>query len=402
MNRRPFLFAVIASGVLVTAAVAFRPTVKPGWGEQDDSTQIKFSHKTHLEGAGIGCETCHPNATTSKLASDNLRSVHDNCTSCHEEQINNQCDFCHKDPDNIQAAPPQLREIQFSHEQHVNMKNVQCTTCHMHLNEANYAGPENMPGMAICATCHNDREVSNACASCHTEVTGLIPPDHLVAGFKKDHKNLTRLGGMETNCITCHTQNFCGECHSPGAVMQFGNGALMSDPNPRVFPGTSIPQMTIERAHDLNYRFTHGIDAKSKSSECYTCHSAQEFCGECHEAGDNITSHSFKPAWHLGAGFTTLGVGSGGGRHAQLAKRDIESCVSCHDTQGNDPTCITCHSDGDGIRGTDPRTHPAGYMQGEHGSWHVNSGATCYNCHTDLNARPGGVKGRNFCGYCHG
>jgi hypothetical protein len=41
-------------------------------------------------------------------------------------------------------------------------------------------------------------------------------------------------------------------------------------------------------------------------------------------------------------------------------------------------------------------------MQGEHGSWHVNSGATCYNCHTDLNARPGGVKGRNFCGYCHG
>ena len=325
MTRRPYLFVLIAAGVLVTAAVAFRPTATTGWPEQDDSKQLKFSHKTHIEGAGIGCETCHPNGSTSKLASDNLRSVHENCTSCHEEQINNQCDFCHKDPDNIQAAPPQLREIQFSHEKHVNMKNVQCTTCHMHLNEANYAGPVNMPGMAICATCHNDRKVSNACASCHTEVTGLIPPDHLLAGFKKDHKNLTRLGGMETNCITCHNQNFCGECHSPGAVMQLGNGALMSDPNPRVFPGTSTPQMTLQLAHDLNYRFTHGIDAKSKSSECYTCHSPQEFCAECHEAGDNITAHSFKPAWHLGAGFTTLGVGSGGGRHAQLAKRDIES-----------------------------------------------------------------------------
>ena len=402
MTRRPYLFVMIAVGVLVTAAVALRPTAKPGWPEQDDSKQLKFSHKTHIEGAGIGCETCHPNASTSKLAGDNLRSVHENCTSCHEEQINNQCDFCHRDPDNIQAAPPQLREILFSHEQHVNMKDVQCTTCHMHLNEADYAGPANMPGMTICATCHNDRKVSNACASCHTEVAGLIPPDHLAAGFKRDHKNLTRLGGMETNCITCHTQNFCGECHTPGALVQFGNGALMSDPNPRVFPGTSTPQMTIQRAHDLNYRFTHGIDAKSKSSECYTCHSAQEFCVECHEAGDNVTAHSFKPAWHLGAGFTTLGVGSGGGRHAQLAKRDIESCVNCHDTQGNDPTCVTCHADGDGIRGTDPRTHPAGYMRGEHGSWHVNSGATCYNCHTDLNARPGGVKGRNFCGYCHG
>jgi len=73
---------------------------------------------------------------------------------------------------------------------------------------------------------------------------------------------------------------------------------MMSDPTPRVFPGTTAPQMNLERAHDLNYRFTHGIDAKSKASECYTCHSAQEFCGECHEAGDNnITSRSIKPAW---------------------------------------------------------------------------------------------------------
>ena len=90
------------------------------------------------------------------------------------------------------------------------------------------------------------------------------------------------------------------------------------------------------------------------------------------------------------------------GRHASLAKRDIESCVSCHDAQGNDPTCITCHVDPDGIRGTDARTHPAGYMKGERGPWHSNSGATCFNCHTDLNARPNGTKGRGFCGYCHG
>jgi hypothetical protein len=401
MIRRLFLFALIAAAVLATSAVALRPTPQPHWQAPSDSTQLKFSHKLHVESAGIGCETCHPKAATSKLASDNLRSVHENCTSCHEEQVDNKCDYCHKDPENIQVAPAPLRDIRFSHEQHVSMKDVQCTTCHMHLDATDYAGPENMPSMATCASCHNDRKVSNACVSCHTEVAGLIPADHLVPGFKRDHKNLTRLGSMETNCATCHTQDFCAECHTPGALMQFGKGALMSDPNPRVFPGTSVPQMTIERAHDLNYRFTHGIDAKSKSSECYTCHSAQEFCTECHQTGDNITSRGIKPASHLSTDFTRLGVGSGGGRHAELARRDIETCVNCHDTQGGDPTCITCHSDADGIKGTDPKTHPTGFMRTEHGSWHENSGATCYNCHTDLNAHPGGVKGRNFCGYCH-
>jgi c(7)-type cytochrome triheme protein len=402
MIRRPYLFIMIAAGVLVTAAAAFRPTAHTGWPKLDDSKQLKFSHKTHVDGAGINCETCHPKATLSKDVNDDLRSIHDNCTSCHEEQLNNQCDFCHKDPENIQAAAPHLREIKFSHELHLKKKGTQCTTCHPGLDKADYAGPANMPEMATCSTCHNDRQASNACEACHTQVTALIPPDHLEAGFKKDHKNLTRLGAMETNCATCHTQNFCGECHTPGAVMQFGSGAMMSDPNPRVFPGTSSTQMTLQRAHDLNYRFTHGVDAKSKSSECYTCHAAREFCGECHEAGDNVTSHGFKPASHLGAGFATFGVGSGGGRHAELARRDIETCVSCHDTQGGDPTCITCHADGDGIRGTDPRTHPSGYMRNEHGPWHENAGAACFNCHTDMNAHPGGTKGRNFCGYCHG
>jgi len=70
--------------------------------------------------------------------------------------------------------------------------------------------------------------------------------------------------------------------------------------------------------------------------------------------------------------------------------------------QGGDPTCITCHMDADGIRGTDPKTHPAGFMKNVEGPWHANPGAVCYDCHTDYNAHPGGVKGRNFCGYCHG
>ena len=61
------------------------------------------------------------------------------------------------------------------------------------------------------------------------------------------------------------------------------------------------------------------------------------------------------PASHIGSGFTTLGVGSGGGRHAELARRDIESCMTCHDARGGDPVCITCHVDADAPTDRFPR-----------------------------------------------
>ena len=65
-----------------------------------------------------------------------------------------------------------------------------------------------------------------------------------------------------------------------------------------------------------------------------------------------------------------IGVGSGGGDHATLAKRDTERCMACHDVNGADPTCITCHFDADGIKGTNPKTHPASFMRNDHGDWH--------------------------------
>jgi hypothetical protein len=159
--------------------------------------------------------------------------------------------------------------------------------------------------------------------------------------------------------------------------------------------------MRLTKVHDLNFKFTHGIAAKGKALECQTCHSNEQFCSTCHEAGGNVNQGVFKPASHTTAGFVTLGVGSGGGEHARLAKRDIESCAGCHSTEGTDAVCITCHTDVDGIKGTDPKTHDRGFQSNNHGVWHTDPGANCYMCHTDVNARPSGIKGQKFCGYCH-
>lgn len=123
--------------------------------------------------------------------------------------------------------------------------------------------------------------------------------------------------------------------------------------------------------HDLNYRFTHRIDSKGKTFECQSCHQVETFCANCQAAENtDFAVRGIIPASHLKPNFFTIAVGIGGGEHAILARRDIERCTSCHDVNGSDPTCITCHLDSDGIKGTNPKTHARGFMKNENGDWH--------------------------------
>jgi hypothetical protein len=394
-----FITPLLLLGAVLTA-LARRESPGIPWEQSASAKHIKFSHAYHVGEAGIACADCHK-AVASTQASDNLRAGHDNCTTCHEEQIGSNCGYCHKNPDAIEAVSVQPRTVLFSHQQHLGMEGVECVTCHAGLEKVDYAGPANMPGMATCNSCHDDLKAPARCEACHTTVVDLTPASHLIANFRREHRLPARIGGLDVGCATCHTQSFCADCHSAAGLLNVSTRDLMVDPAPR--GGTSVTpnQLKVQMVHGLNYRFTHGLDAKAKAAECQTCHSAQEFCVQCHAAGGNVSQGSFKPSWHFGPDFTRLGVGSGGGRHAELARRDIENCMTCHDLQGDDPTCILCHSDADGIRGTNPKTHPSGFHSGEHGSWHSDPGATCYSCHTDMNAHPGGRKGMGFCGYCH-
>ena len=399
MIRRTLIVFAVA-GIAIFTARARKESTAFNWIDNGDAGRLKFSHQLHVKENGIACVDCHPAAKTSAQSSDNLHPTHDNCSPCHSDQVSNTCGYCHLNPDSIEPAPPRIREINFSHAKHVAMDSVQCVTCHQNIDEVTTAGPHNMPTMGTCTTCHNDRSAVAACEACHTNFATLIPQDHLAGNFRQDHRKLTRLGALDVSCATCHTQNFCADCHGAAALLQIGKGGLMAEPSPRILLKDSPKTTTLQAVHPIDYKFTHGIDAKAKSSDCYSCHSEQTFCSPCHATGNSIDG-SFKPSWHNAPGFTTIGVGSGGGLHAQMAKRDIESCASCHDAQGADPVCLTCHMDPDGIRGTDPKTHPAGFMKNEEGPWHTNAGAVCYTCHTDFNAHPGGTRGRGFCGYCH-
>ncbi len=367
-----------------------------------DTPGIKFSHKFHVQESGIACADCHVKAAASVLASEGLRPDHTNCESCHAEQIENSCTTCHvgDDPLSYAAKIAPVRELVFSHKQHLD-QGAECTTCHAGLDQMETPVGEHVPTMSTCNTCHEGAKATDACEACHTNLAALRPVEHNRTDFIREHKKVAQR--MDANCASCHTEETCQDCHNgedlyrvnvPGQDRQTPHG-------PRVFGISRGQGQTILKVHDLNFRFTHGIAAKGKSAECQTCHDNQDFCSSCHLSGGNVTQEVFRPAGHDAPGFKTFGRGSGGGTHASLAKRDIESCASCHDPNGADPTCVTCHFDADGIKDNNPKTHIRGFMSDEKGEWHDDPGANCYVCHTDMNARPNGIPGQKFCGYCH-
>jgi hypothetical protein len=355
MTRLYWFFAVLVTLLVAAAAPMTKPAristiVAEGKPQSDRSAVIKFSHKFHIVDQGVACDACHSSAVTSKSSSDNLLGKMADCGTCHDVTDQQQCLLCHTDQDRMIPFDNPAREIVFSHDSHATARSISCETCHPGLDKVDLSTKANLPTMATCNTCHDNVKATNTCESCHTNFVSLIPGDHLRVDFRRDHRDQVRLGSMETECQTCHSNSFCQQCHDGAILKAFGKKDLMSDPQPRRSTKDSPNQLNLMNAHDLNYRFTHGIDARARQSECATCHDRQTFCAECHAAGGNITQQRFKPASHNVAGYVTIGVGSGGGIHAQEARRDMETCMGCHDIAGSDPTCLLCHTESGTVR----------------------------------------------------
>lgn len=334
------LVALMAAGVGLDDS-SDRLMASPGGGKS-----VKFSHPKHVGELGIACADCHSGAVKSRSAADNLMPDHASCQSCHEEQVNNDCAYCHTNPDDIRPSVPPARDLVFSHEQHAGARGISCETCHAGVANGDGAGEVRSPEMATCVDCHSAEKASNECQTCHNDFARLIPGDHLVSGFTKEHDRPVRVGAMEIDCATCHTESSCQECHSGDQLRSFGSArGLMTVPGARTPMKDSPDALRLQSAHELNYRFTHSVDARSRVIDCAGCHESRSFCADCHQSGGIVAEGRIKPQSHFEAGFVSIGAAGGGGRHAQMGRRDIESCISCHDVEGKDPSCMLCHSE---------------------------------------------------------
>ncbi len=306
--------------------------------EEDRTRLIKHSHKFHASN-DVTCTECHTSVETSTLSSDNNLAKMEACYECHDKK-STECSMCHVEPrEPYSSFANPKRELMFNHQKHVKELNIACETCHADITKKDYANVRTLPAMETCSGCHNGVKASDDCQLCHTDIRFIRPANH-ESGFLRTHKQLVAVSS-DANCLMCHSQTSCQECHDGGHITKTDKGNEFESSRAGSILSTGSGQI-IQNIHALDYLVTHRFDFKAKSRECQSCHEPETFCVECHSGSGKVS----RPAWHDVAGFTA----AGGGMHAVLAKKDMESCVACHASAQRDVTCVRCHTLKGGLR----------------------------------------------------
>jgi hypothetical protein len=132
---------------------------------------IAFNHKIHAEN-DLECLDCHP--YFQEHASSGKPSI-ETCSSCHEEALGES-----KKEKKIVEYVNSGKEVEwqrlyrvpedvfFSHRRHVVLGNIECKICHGDIGES--SKPPSKPiriTMKNCMQCHEEKDVTNDCISCH-------------------------------------------------------------------------------------------------------------------------------------------------------------------------------------------------------------------------------------------
>lgn len=350
---------------------------------------LSFSHVLHLQREKMDCAFCHEDAPTSTKASDFLIPREESCAICHEierdkpdkqvepGQPRAHCSLCHPGWDG-KGQPPRVviptPNLKFNHKVHV-AKKIRCQTCHGDLLEkqVHLATREHLPRMPLCLKCHDSRQASATCTTCHlgeaggfmkTEFAeGQLLPSGVLRGDAHDMKFRTEHARVAASdqkyCASCHRRDFCVDCH---------NGVV----KPLDF-------------HGNDYISMHAVDARRNTPDCSACHRRQTFCTGCHERSgvaptiksSEFVSASLDPAagrhFHLQGWFTGFDVPRQGTHHSFDAQRNIRACASCH----REEFCMGCHQ-------TTVNPHPANWRGSARcEALRARAGRMCLRCHID-------------------
>ncbi len=321
-----------------------------------------FPHRAHLDttecgGTGqqacLSCLSCHQGTPQSPEVW--VQPSAQKCTSCHH-------DGQQKWQASVRpaiATVPAGKQIVFAHDQHLATKELkgQCVKCH-----AGAVGVEGgaplFPPMQTCTGCHRHREQfeANVCTNCHQgkDLRGLVP----VSFFPHDGAWSRRHGAeartAPERCATCHAQTSCDTCH---------------DSSKPLGPAVRNPEaLEAGFVHRFDFQTRHALEARSQPGRCVTCHQKTE-CDACHitrgvSAALSGGANPHPRGWASGLGALT-------NQHGAAARRDLDSCASCHD-QGPATNCVTCHR----VGGTGGTPHPPRWT-----STQPLSSPACAVCH---------------------
>ncbi len=137
---------------------------------EPDVQPIAFSHAHHVTEIGLDCQMCHVYARRSPVAGIPSVGV---CAGCHKHVLSDQPEIqkilafwederpipwvrVHDLPDHVR----------FTHKRHV-LGGVDCAECHGNVSSMEIARQVESLSMGWCVTCHEERDASNDCLTCH-------------------------------------------------------------------------------------------------------------------------------------------------------------------------------------------------------------------------------------------
>lgn len=360
--------------------------VTPGsvWGEARRSVlyprpdrTLPFAHAKH---AKVACARCHVGVGMSTSANDTQMPAEQVCAACHADSTRarpadrpggdaaKRCRKCHRGYQAGKTPPKQIwpaARLRFSHRLH-QTQGIDCASCH-----AFDGGKRAFPRMRQCMECHQLRRASTRCQSCHlTRKDGrlvirfgegqMLRPSGSLRGdahtqvfVRREHATVARAN--RRYCETCHRQSTCLKCHA----------------------GSLKPM----RLHRSDYISHHAMDARRNQPRCSSCHRTQSFCLSCHirlGVSQNSKGGGFKPTTGLSfhpPGFS--GTTPGPKHHKYEARRNMNSCTSCHTEQN----CVRCHGT-TGRRGGGFSPHPPGFARSQKcRSLAARNQRVCLKCH---------------------
>jgi predicted CXXCH cytochrome family protein len=218
----------------------------------DNQDSIIFSHAYHSKEAEASCTDCHTTVFEKKSALPGMAE----CGECHDATTSSDkkdCMLCHTHPDKAVNKTVNYLHPEFSHKKHLE-REKDCGYCHQAIASTEKTGIRDIPAMKLCLRCHNDKQSPARCTLCHQDLADKKPRSHTTLWRSgRGHGSAARIATAE--CEQCHQPASCDACHQ-------GMSAL--------------------KAHDPNYLYTHGIEARKHDKNCKTCHATSDFCASCH------------------------------------------------------------------------------------------------------------------------
>lgn len=317
----------------------------------------RFPHAPHLRSGAVTCTNCHA-VSESKAVGQLHEPGYDICRKCHNQNVGPGTKYAY-DLSSTVSASADFDHVLFSHQGHTPRTQGQCVRCHRAGAESDRKPSLLLPAMADCLRgCHQPQYDKLQCTKCHpaSQLSKLRPETDVAHGQNYVRKHSADAARKPQLCKTCHSEQFCTDCHDPSTGLRVELRRL--------------DDVNGEYTHRADFVSRHAIEARSRPTACVRCHTPSS-CDTCHlrnhVSGNGADAVSPHPAqW-------SAGDPGNPNFHGRAARRQIIECASCHD-QGPATNCIRCHR----VGGFGGNPHPSGWRSNQD----PQSAEMCQFCHS--------------------